>query len=125
MSFKRKTTRPGAPPATVVSTGVPSLDDILGGGLPLSCSLVLTAPDLHSQYGELVQKYFVAQGLASRQRVCIVAPVAWVNDCIWLPAGASADLDEESTPSDEKIKIAWRYEQMKQFQTTVASPSAS
>ncbi|KAJ7706472.1 Elongator complex protein 4 [Mycena rosella] len=124
MSFKRKNNRTVAPPALVVSTGVPSLDDILGGGLPLSCSLVLTAPDLHSEYAELVQKYFVAQGLASHQRVCVVGSVVWVNDCMWLPAGASADPDEPA-PSDEKIKIAWRYEQMKQFQTTVASPSSA
>ncbi|KAJ6604373.1 PAXNEB-domain-containing protein [Mycena vulgaris] len=107
MSFKRKTSRPTAPPAPLVSTGVPSLDDILGGGLPLSCSLVLTAPDLHSQYGELVQKYFVAQGLASRQHVCVV------GNC------------RLGQRLDEKIKIAWRYEQMKPFQTTVASPSSA
>ncbi|KAJ7492898.1 PAXNEB-domain-containing protein [Mycena latifolia] len=124
MSFKRKTNRGSAPPATVVSTGVPSLDDILGGGLPLTCSLVLTAPDLHSQYAELVQKYFVAQGLASQQRVCVVGSVPWVRECMWLPAGAATDPDEPA-PSDEKIKIAWRYEQMKQFQTTVASPSSA
>ncbi|KAJ7139845.1 Elongator complex protein 4 [Mycena epipterygia] len=124
MSFKRKTSRAAAPPAPIVSTGVPSLDDILGGGLPLSCSLVLTAPDLHSEYAELVQKYFVAQGLASQQHVCVVGRVGWVNDCMWLPAGASMDPDEAG-PSGEKIKIAWRYEQMKQFQTTVAAPSSA
>ncbi|KAJ7102205.1 PAXNEB-domain-containing protein [Mycena belliarum] len=125
MSFKRQTTssRPTAPPVPLASTGVPSLDDILGGGIPLSCSLVVIAPDLHSQYAELVQKYFVAQGLVSRQRVCVVGTALWVRECMWLAAGAS-DADEP-IPSDEKIKIAWRYEQMKQFQTTVASSSSA
>ncbi|KAH9004410.1 hypothetical protein EDB86DRAFT_3210211 [Lactarius hatsudake] len=35
------------------SSGIASLDDILGGGLPLSCSLLVIAPDTHSSYGEL------------------------------------------------------------------------
>lgn len=128
MSFKRKTSRPtaAAPTTTLISTGIPSLDDILGGGLPLSCSLVLTAPDLHSQYSELVQKYFVAQGLASQQHVCVVGSASWVGECMWLPPtpGSNAkDADDEPGPSADKITIAWRYEQMKPFQTTVASSS--
>ncbi|KAJ7071316.1 Elongator complex protein 4 [Mycena amicta] len=122
MSFKRKTpSRDTQPTSRLFSTGIPSLDDILGGGLPASCSLVITAPDLHTDYGELVQKYFVAQGLACGQRVCVIGDVEWVHGCMWLSAVASNDTDE-SRSSDEKIKIAWRYEQMKQFQTTVASP---
>ncbi|KAJ6574826.1 Elongator complex protein 4 [Mycena capillaripes] len=129
MSFKRKTSRPTAPTATLVSTGVPSLDDILGGGLPLSCSFVLTAPDLHSEYGELVQKYFVAQGLAAQQRVCVVGTAAWAAECMWLPPNANVnaqvDPDDEPGPNEDKITIAWRYEQMKPFQTTVAAPSAT
>ncbi|KAJ7169602.1 Elongator complex protein 4 [Mycena filopes] len=131
-SFKRKTPRsaPASPSATLLSTGVPSLDDILGGGLPLSCSLLLTAPDLHSEYGELVQKYYVAQGLAAQQTVVLVGSggAKWVGECMWLPANAQnapADDEEAGTSSGEKIKIAWRYEQMKPFQTTVADPSTS
>ncbi|KAJ7225816.1 PAXNEB-domain-containing protein [Mycena pura] len=123
MSFKRRTDRPTAP-ATLVSTGLPSLDDILGGGLPLSCSLVLIAPDLHTEYGELVQRYFVAQGLASQQHVCIVGPADWVHGCMWLSADAAMDSDVQP-PSEEKVKIAWRYEQMKQFQTTVATSATT
>ncbi|KAJ7275320.1 Elongator complex protein 4 [Mycena haematopus] len=124
MSFKRKTTSTTPTPTTsLLSTGIPSLDDILGGGLPLSCSLVLTAPDLHSSYGELVQKYFVAQGIASSQQVCLVGndAISWVNECMWL---SSAD-EVEETRSDNKITIAWRYEQMKPFQTTVAAPASA
>ncbi|KAJ7900052.1 Elongator complex protein 4 [Mycena olivaceomarginata] len=127
MSFKRKTTRQTSTPQTtpLVSTGIPSLDDILGGGLPLSCSLVLTAPDLHSAYAQLVQKYFVAQGLASKQQVCVVGdhPETWVGESMWLASGEQDAKPE--TRNDEKITIAWRYEQMKQFQTTVAAPASS
>ncbi|KAG1801409.1 PAXNEB-domain-containing protein [Suillus plorans] len=146
-SFKRKTLsgRANLPQGTrlspvststvITSTGIPSLDDILGGGLPLSCSLAVLAPDHHSAYGELVQKYFVAQGLASGQKVCIIhdEPLRFAREGIWMagntpstPAQAStaedAD-DEKASQHDDKIKIAWRYEQMKKFQTTVSSNS--
>ncbi|THU94840.1 PAXNEB-domain-containing protein [Dendrothele bispora CBS 962.96] len=145
-SFKRKTpgkqatqlpgTRPcpGSISTTITSTGIPSLDDLLGGGIPLSCSLLVNAPDPHSSYGELVQKLFIAQGLACGQDVLVIdpTPAELVKTCMWMPGSsnvvASGDPDEEkdeeiAKDQDQKIKIAWRYEQMKQFKTTVASPS--
>jgi elongator complex protein 4 len=111
----------------ITSTGIPSLDDILGGGLPLGCSQLILAPDMHSGYGELVQKYFVSQGLASGQDVCVVHqhPREFVEGCMWTPGGpstgAALDDEEEKQNADSKVKIAWRYEQMKQFQTTITS----
>lgn len=130
-SFKRKGsskstqtlpgTRPSptSPSTTITSVGIPSLDDILGGGLPLSCSLLTLAPDPHSSYGELVQKYFVAQGLAAGQSIFVVDDNAddFVHDVMWIPP--SGDEDKEDTEIDQNIKIAWRYADMKQFQTTV------
>ena len=115
--------------------GIPSLDDILGGGLPLSCTLLVLAPDSHSSYGELVQKYFIAQGIACGQRMCVVDDDAkgFIEECMWIPGGSSLsatrsdaveDEDEKISESDDKIKIAWRYEQMKKFQTTI-QPSTS
>jgi elongator complex protein 4 len=143
-SFKRKSapkqtsrsvgirTSPSSPSTIITSTGIPSLDDILGGGLPLSCSLLVLAPDAHSAYGELVQKYFIAQGLACGQRVCVIADDAkeFVKECMWLPANYTGSTsprlgddeeEEHASQQDEKIKIAWRYDQMKKFQTTVSS----
>lgn len=135
---------PGSPATIITSTGIPSLDDILGGGLPLSCSLLVFAPDAHSAYGELVLKYYASQGLASGQRVCIVdaRPDTFLSECMWTlgsngtvpsahsgeptptpPTSAEDEEDERASEYDAKIKIAWRYEQMKQFQTTVPSLS--
>ncbi|KAK0198657.1 PAXNEB-domain-containing protein [Armillaria mellea] len=129
---------PGSTSTIITSTGIPSLDDLLGGGLPLSCSLLVQTSDPHSSYGELVQKYFIAQGLATRQNVCIISEDALnlVKGCMWLPNSQYNSTepvntinlnDDEDTgqSTDEKIKIAWRYEQMKQFQTTVPSSSLS
>ncbi|KAG6845968.1 hypothetical protein H0H87_011016 [Tephrocybe sp. NHM501043] len=147
-SFKRKGSvkQASVPPGTrispattstiITSTGIPSFDDILGGGLPLSCSVLIAAPDLHSSYGDLVQKYFVAQGLASAHNLCVVDDNAdtFVKDIMWTPVGRNgatapdSALDEEDQPGqqgNQKIKIAWRYEQMKPFQTTVPASSLS
>lgn len=142
-SFKRKNTSkqwslpqgtrvsPSSLTTTITSTGIPSLDDILGGGLPLSCSLLILAPDSHSAYGELVQKYFVAQGIACGQRVCLIGDgaIRFVHESMWTSSGSnqasvktSVAEDEEDVKAnqhDDKIKIAWRYEHMKQFRTTV------
>ena len=123
---------PGSVSTVVTSTGIPSLDDILGGGLPLTCTQLILAPDAHSAYGELVQKYFVAQGLALGHDVCIVDDDAlqFVEECMWMPGSSSVpapspagdeDEDENAEKHDTAIKIAWRYESMKQFQTTVSS----
>ena len=105
----------------LTSTGNPSLDDILGGGLPLSCSLLVLAPDHHSLYGELIQKYFIAQGLACGQNLCVVdgGATELVQGCMWFPGTAAVtdDEDEMNLPND-KIQIAWRYAQMGNFQTT-------
>jgi len=100
--------------------------------------MLVLAPDLHSSYGSLVQKYFVAEGLACGHRVVIVDtdPEDFVRDVMWHPKGYMTpesrggcsrdnnvlDSDEEETRTQyQKIKIAWRYEQMKQFQTSVKS----
>ena len=126
---------PASSSTTNASTGIASLDDILGGGLPLSCSLVIAAPDLHSSYGDLVQKYFIAEGLACGHRVCIIDDSAqdFVQDVMWFPRSSSAtigeaagtasysvkegdDMDrgdfkedeEELSQEDRKVKIAWR-----------------
>ena len=144
-SFKRKAAKqttpvlpgtrpyPGSPSTIVTSTGIPSFDDILGGGLPLSCSSLIAAPDVHSSYGELASKYFVSQGLAHGHTIYVVGDEGedWVKECVWTrdatssfpstPSTATADEGEPPAASDDKIKIAWRYEQMKPFQTSVST----
>jgi elongator complex protein 4 len=115
----------------LTSSGIASLDDILGGGLPLSCSMLVTAPDTHSSYGELVQKYFISQGLASGHKVYVIdeEPERFVSECMWPSSGTgsrdalTAEDKEDGIESDHdaKVEIAWRYKHLKQFQTTVST----
>jgi elongator complex protein 4 len=82
------------------------------------------APDTHSSYGELVQKYFISQGLASGQKVYVVdeEPERIVSNCMWPSNGAPAaeeNDDVDVTDHESKVTIAWRYEHLKRFQTTV------
>ena len=120
-----------------ISTGIPSLDDILGGGLPLGHVLTALAPDVHSAWGDLISRYFVSQGLATDQAVCLVEddPTVFLEGCMWLP-GTSRSKNEleheinqseeqEESHKDEKVKIAWRYERMEQFRTTVDHSSSN
>jgi elongator complex protein 4 len=139
MSFKRRAqpqnerlpgTRPSRSTSTVsiLSTGISSLDDVLGGGLPLGSVLVVLTPDPNTTYAELVQRHFVTQGIASRQGVCILddSAIEFASGCVWMSSTDSStqgpqEVDETTTENEGApgVKIAWRYEHMKKFQTSV------
>ena len=51
-------------------------------------------------------------------------PLRVFDECMWTPVSVVAEQDKgelEADQHEETIKIAWRYETMKQFQTTVES----
>lgn len=137
-SFKRKTasTSQKIPQGTklspvlstllLTSTGIPSLDDVLGGGIQLGTSLIVLNPDPHSAHTDLLQKYFIAQGLANDHTVHIFDPDArsLAESCIWMPGASATPVPDEEEPlngGEGKVKIAWRYERMQKFKTTVSS----
>ncbi|ORX58073.1 PAXNEB-domain-containing protein [Hesseltinella vesiculosa] len=117
----------------LISTGAPSLDDILGGGLPVGTILVIKE-DRATTYAQLLLKYFVAQGIASKQHCVLVSkdddPVEMTRQLMWL-ASSEADLDDDDehvktkTSSDnDRMKIAWRYSHLKKFDTSVNAKPA-
>ncbi|GAA5919467.1 hypothetical protein JCM1841_002410 [Sporobolomyces salmonicolor] len=141
-SFRRRTTVapiPGSRPSPytslpLLSTGLITLDDLLGGGLPLSSSLVIDA-DSPTSYSELLLRYWIAQGLECRQDVLVVAsgldggPQGVVETLMEVDGGPTARDDAEDEEErkrevemQEKMKIAFRYEGMRQHQTTVEAP---
>ncbi|KAG8843507.1 hypothetical protein FRB96_004014 [Tulasnella sp. 330] len=123
-------TRPNSVTASIreVSTGIPSLDDILGGGQPLGTIIALLAPDPHSAWNQLLQRHWIAHGLASGQEVVALegteeAGKAMVEGCMWIKDGAYDD--DERVKDEDEVKIAWRYEGMRKFETTVSSSASA
>lgn len=139
-SFRRRvatTVLPGTRPSpynslTLLSSGLSSLDDLLGGGVPLSSSLLIQA-DSHTSYAELLLKFWIAQGLECKQDVVVVAsgleggPEAIASSLMEVDGGqvvGDEEDDEEAVKArDEKMKIAFRYEGMKQHAVTIAAPT--
>lgn len=119
-------TSPSSSKILLTSSGISSLDDVLGGGIQLGTSLLLLSPDLHSAHYDLVHKYYIAQGLASAQNVIVFDPSGQdlVESCMWTSGDLGMALDEEEIDgAQEKVKIAWRYERLQKFKTTVSSKS--
>lgn len=117
---------PASPKILLTSTGISSLDDVLGGGLQLGTSFLVLCPDVHSSHCELLHKYFLSQGFASAQNVIVYDPFAkdLVESCMWVSGDSGQVLDEEEEGSKnphDKVKIAWRYEGLQRFKTTVSS----
>ncbi|OCF36299.1 elongator complex protein 4 [Kwoniella heveanensis BCC8398] len=120
----------------LLPTGLPSLDDLLGGGLPLGSILCVLAPDSQSAWGRLIERYWIAQGLISGQSSVFVGGQEdeelgreVVAGCMWVEKGRG-DGDESQSEGEldggaaqgevsEAKKIAWRYEKMEKFKTTV------
>jgi elongator complex protein 4 len=137
-SFRRRQTvaslpgtRPSPSGAPLLSTGLPSIDDLLGGGLPVS-SLLLIESDFPTSYSDLLLKYWVAQGLECGQEVAVVAagveggPEGICETLMGLDGGGERKETKEEVEEreneerlKEKMKIAFRYEGMKQHQVSL------
>lgn len=120
---------------TSLLTGLSSIDDLLGlNGLPRGHTLLIRTPDPHSAWGPMLSRYSIAQGLISGDTIIIVAQendseelisgCMWTSDAITETTIDTGGIDPEIQP-DKEMKIAWRYEKMKQFSTTVLKRFAS
>ncbi|KAJ2863388.1 Elongator subunit elp4 [Coemansia aciculifera] len=132
-SFKKRVpaSQPKPPPATrvnphsaqlLVSTGVPALDDVLGGGLPVG-GVLLIEQDRQTGYSNTLLSYFASQAIAAGHKLCIVNADRDVNLASQLPgwAGVSRSATEPGTgtgteteqgDTSEKLEIAWRYQNL-------------
>ncbi|KAJ1549135.1 Elongator subunit elp4 [Cladochytrium tenue] len=85
-SFRKRGAAPTlAPPSTRVSahngtimtsTGIATLDDVLGGGMAVGTTLLLQEDAASSGYARLMLRYFLAQGVAAGHATCVVASAA-------------------------------------------------
>lgn len=98
----------------LLSTGIPSLDHVIGGGLPMS-SIFLIEEDTYGMYARTTQKYFIAEGVVCEHPLFIASRDIEPNDLLSdLPALITDPISKpEMHTSDEQMKIAWRYQNLR------------
>ncbi|CAH1111117.1 unnamed protein product [Psylliodes chrysocephalus] len=100
----------------LVSSGIPSLDTLLGGGIPVG-TVVLIEEDFHGSYSKIVLKYFLAEGIVSKHSTLIASQDVNPSNIIKeLPAVIDSDLDSTEISKisgiSDKMKIAFRYQNL-------------
>ncbi|XP_072321218.1 elongator complex protein 4 [Eucyclogobius newberryi] len=143
-SFQKKTRSkllsiPGTRPSVqngqlLVSTGVTSLDFLLGGGLAVG-SVLLIEEDRYDSYSRMILKYFLAEGVVCQHELFLASAQDSPDDILQeLPSPIMDDvaipkpLEHPRRPSDpqdnlDAMKIAWRYQNLPKVQSTLTSSS--
>lgn len=111
-------TAPGLRPSPLTahattSTGTPSLDDVLGGhaGLMVGSSLLIEENGTTDFAGALL-RYYAAEGICQGHVVHVVGVGdPWVRDLPGIAEEKGNRKAKDASSGDEKMKIAWRYEQ--------------
>lgn len=116
----------------LVSTGLPALDQLLGGGLAVG-TLLLIEEDKYNIYSPLLFKYFLAEGIVNGHTVLVASAKEKPADILQeLPAPLLddngkkeiEDIHNPKTPeADVSMKIAWRYQLLPKMQAGPVSSS--
>ncbi|KAF2855773.1 paxneb superfamily protein-like protein [Plenodomus tracheiphilus IPT5] len=122
-------TPPGIRPSPIdgrptTSTGTPSLDAILAGhaGLPLGNSIMIGESGTTDYAGALL-RFYAAEGVVQGHKVHVVGMgEVWGRELPGISEGKE-DKRREGKERAEKMKIAWRYEGLGQFESARAFPS--
>ncbi|XP_030767581.1 elongator complex protein 4 [Sitophilus oryzae] len=98
----------------LVSSGIDSLDTVLGGGLPVG-TVALIEEDFRGLYSKVLLKYFLAEGLTAKHSIFIASQdVNPANIVSELPAVIESDPEPENPSKgheiNDKMKIAFRYQ---------------
>lgn len=101
------------------STGTPSLDSILAGhaGLPLGNSILIEESGTTDYAGALL-RFYAAEGVVQGHKVHVVGMgEVWGRELPGISEGKGDEKRRESKERAEKMKIAWRYEGLGQFES--------
>lgn len=104
---------------STTSTGTPSLDGILAGhaGLPLGNSILIEESGTTDYAGALL-RFYAAEGVVQGHKVNVVGMgEVWGRELPGISEGKSDEKRREVKERSEKMKIAWRYEGLGQFET--------
>lgn len=109
------------------STGTASLDGILAGhaGLPLGSSLLIEEHGT-TDFSGILLKYYAAEGLAQGHQVHVLGyPDAWKYELPALSTKEDGSSPSGPSQSEEKMKIAWRYESLAGRNTPSVAPKSA
>nr|XP_033784172.1 elongator complex protein 4 [Geotrypetes seraphini] len=115
----------------LVSSGVASLDSLIGGGLAVG-TLLLIEEDKYNMYSNLLLKYFLAEGVVCHHDLFVASaeedPSIILQE---LPMPLLDDFHKNNLDKEEKttgelqksMKIAWRYQNLPKLEVTPAACS--
>ncbi|CAH0397276.1 unnamed protein product [Chilo suppressalis] len=102
-------------------TCIPSLDHLIGGGLPAGAIFVVEE-DLLGNYSRILTKYYLAEGIVCNHALFIASADDDPQEILKeLPQPCTSPPDSEITKITEnmdKMKIAWRYEGLSQVESS-------
>ncbi|XP_050362777.1 elongator complex protein 4 [Nymphalis io] len=105
-----------------ISSGIPSLDFIIGGGLPVG-GIFLIEEDVLGSYSRILTKYFLAEGVVCKHDLFIASADENTEEIVKeLPQPCTSPSDEKvNEVSSGEMKIAWRYEGLSQVESSFGS----
>ncbi|KAI8425506.1 hypothetical protein MSG28_011339 [Choristoneura fumiferana] len=107
-----------------VSSGIPSLDHVIGGGLPTS-AIFAVEEDVLGNYSRVLSKYFLSEGIVCKHDLFIASADDDPHEIVKeLPQPCTVPPEDDvSMPTQDvnKMKIAWRYEGLNQVESSFGS----
>lgn len=121
-SVANKAPVPGVRPSPLdgrltTSTGTRSLDSLLAGhaGFVLGTSLLVEESGT-TDFGGALLRYYASEGIVQGHYVHILGMnEAWGRELPGFSGEGSSTKSEEKRASEDKMKIAWRYERLGEF----------
>ncbi|KAH7171542.1 PAXNEB protein-domain-containing protein [Dactylonectria macrodidyma] len=129
---QEKSLAPGTRPSPLdgrltTSTGTQSLDQLLAGhaGMPMGTSLLIEETGT-TDFGGVLLRYYAAEGLVQGHQVHLLGfGDGWRRELPGTGRQANSRSSKTTSSSDEKMKIAWRYETLGQRSVPTRDPQAS
>ncbi|XP_077294088.1 elongator complex protein 4 [Arctopsyche grandis] len=108
----------------LVSSGIPSLDHVIGGGISVG-SVFLIEEDDFAKYSNVMFKYYLSEGIVCNHKLLLATldndPEKLLCE---LPSPTNMETETTSKPDNEMehdMKIAWRYNDLTPVQSTLSS----
>ncbi|CAL1529602.1 unnamed protein product [Lymnaea stagnalis] len=130
----------------LISTGIPSFDNVIGGGLAVG-TVLLVEEDTYSSYAKIMLKYFIAEGVMTGQSIFLSsakeppqqlikelpAPIddtrvhskVYPSKSVPPPSTGHPEsqksITDNATNDNDKMKIAWRYQSQPKVKSSPVS----